>query len=626
MNALGGARELRAGPLAVRFEGGDLRRIRLGEREVVRRIYGAVRDRNWGTVAGRMEGLEVEAAAEGFRIRYTSTHQEGEIDFVWQAEFEGTAEGVIRCRFEGLARSDFWRNRIGFCVLHPLRECAGARVRARYADGRMGEARFPEWVAAEQPIAGLDELAGLAHEVEPGVWAELEFRGEIFEMEDQRNWIDASFKTFGTPLRLPFPVRVAAGTRIEQEVVLRMTGLGRKEEWDRWRVAVTGEPRVVKIEATGDEVALPAMGLGCGTLGALGEPLSARAVGLGHLRVEAPDEAGREEMQGMAGFAEADALGLPVELVIDLDRVSGKAGARKFLEGLARGIEARGIRLARVLVFGMGERHATSEAGWRLAKEHLGRFGAPIGGGSNADLYELNLYGTPAGVECVAWSMNPQVHAFDDMSLAETPEAVPQQIESTRRRYPGKALCVSPVTLKPRFNAVATEAGSTQGAGLPGNVDARQMSLLGAAWTLGVLKGLAEGGAASGTFFETVGWRGVMEREGGVFPLYHVLADFGEFAGGTARVTRTSDPGAVTTLWLRRGEAERLMVANLTRERREVGLQEFDRIVLARVLEESGRLDAMTAPEDFRASAMPWKGGRLALGPYAVATLDMAPR
>jgi len=583
-----------------------------------------------------MEGLEVEEGEEAFRIRYTSTHQEGEIDFVWQAEFEGAAEGVIRCRFEGLARSVFWRNRIGFCVLHPLRECAGARLRARYADGRTGETRFPEWVAAEQPIAGLDELAGLAHEVWPGkwagVWAELEFRGEVFEMEDQRNWIDASFKTFGTPLRLPFPVRVTAGTRIEQEVVLRVTGLGRKAEWDRWRVAVTGEPRVVEMEATGEEVALPTLGLGCGSLGMLGEPLSARAVarlramGLGHLRVEVPDETGREEMEEVAGFAEAEALGLPVELVIDLDRVSGKAGAGKFLEELARGIEARGIRLARVLVFGMGERHATSEAGWRLAKEHLGRFGAPIGGGSNADLYELNLYGTPAGVDGVAWSMNPQVHAFDDTSLMETPEAVPQQIESTRRRHPGKALWVSPVTLKPRFNAVATEAGTAEGAELPKNADARQRSLLGAAWTLGVLKGLAEAGAASGTFFETVGWRGVMEREGGVFPLYHVLADFGEFAGGTARVTRTSDPGAVTALWLRRGGAERLMVANLTRERREVGLQEFDRIVLARVLEESGRLDAMTAPEDFRASAMPWKGGRLALGPYAVAMLDMTPR
>ncbi len=40
------ARTLRAGPLSVDFEFGELRYVRLGDREVVRRIYVAVRDRN----------------------------------------------------------------------------------------------------------------------------------------------------------------------------------------------------------------------------------------------------------------------------------------------------------------------------------------------------------------------------------------------------------------------------------------------------------------------------------------------------------------------------------------------------------------------------------------------------
>ena len=38
--------------------------------------------------------------------------------------------------------------------------------------------------------------------------------GETFETEDQRNWSDASFKTYGTPLHLPFPVEVEEGTRV----------------------------------------------------------------------------------------------------------------------------------------------------------------------------------------------------------------------------------------------------------------------------------------------------------------------------------------------------------------------------------------------------------------------------
>ncbi len=41
---------LRAGPLTLSYEAGDLRYIKLGEHEILRRIYVAIRDRNWGTI------------------------------------------------------------------------------------------------------------------------------------------------------------------------------------------------------------------------------------------------------------------------------------------------------------------------------------------------------------------------------------------------------------------------------------------------------------------------------------------------------------------------------------------------------------------------------------------------
>ena len=49
---------LRAGPLRMVFEGGDLRYIMLGEREIIRRIYAAVRDRNWATVPSEISDLQ----------------------------------------------------------------------------------------------------------------------------------------------------------------------------------------------------------------------------------------------------------------------------------------------------------------------------------------------------------------------------------------------------------------------------------------------------------------------------------------------------------------------------------------------------------------------------------------
>ena len=48
---------------------------------------------------------------------------------------------------------------------------------------------------------------------------------------------------------------------------------------------------------------------------------------------------------------------------------------------------------------------------------------------------------------------------------------------------------------------------------LPSQVDERQMSLFGAGWTLGSLKYLCESCPQSLTYYETTGWRGVMETK-----------------------------------------------------------------------------------------------------------------
>ena len=52
--------------------------------------------------------------------------------------------------------------------------------------------------------------------------AKLLFEGDIFEMEDHRNWTDASYKTYCTPLELPFPAEIHEGKKIYQKVLLNI--------------------------------------------------------------------------------------------------------------------------------------------------------------------------------------------------------------------------------------------------------------------------------------------------------------------------------------------------------------------------------------------------------------------
>ena len=72
------------------------------------------------------------------------------------------------------------------------------RPRLHRRDGRRRPAStaFPSLVAPHQPFRN---VRAILHEVTPGVEVEVRMEGETFETEDQRNWSDASFKTYGTP-------------------------------------------------------------------------------------------------------------------------------------------------------------------------------------------------------------------------------------------------------------------------------------------------------------------------------------------------------------------------------------------------------------------------------------------
>ncbi|MBI1928100.1 hypothetical protein HYR99_28130, partial [Candidatus Poribacteria bacterium] len=262
--------------------------------------------------------------------------------------------------------------------------------------------------------------------------------------------------------------------------------------------------------------------------------------------------------------------------------------------------------------------------------------------GTNAYFTELNRGRPPVeALDGVCYSINPQVHAFDNASLVETLETQARTVDSARQFVGNLPVMVTPITLKPRFNPNATGPEPEPLPGeLPSPVDVRQMSLFGAGWTLGSLKYQAESGVYSTTYYETTGWRGVMETEhgspvpekfhslpGGVFPLYHLLADVGEFAGGDVISTTSNTPLVVDGLAIRKDGVTRMLLANLTPQRQQVTIYNLNAAVLVRYLDETNAETAMQSPEAFRAQAgerLETSDGcvRLELLPYALARIE----
>jgi hypothetical protein len=387
---------------------------------------------------------------------------------------------------------------------------------------------------------------------------------------------------------------------------------------------------------TEQRFALPPLGLGLSE-----HSLSAReierlaALKPSHLRVDLK-LAERAVGETLArAHHEARQLNAPLEIALFLSD-NAEAELQSFV-ALLNQHQLRLARIARWIIFDANAKASTARS-LQLARQALGVEGAPIGGGTNADFYQLNQFRPPADLmDFVAFSMNPQIHAFDDTSLVETLTVIPEPVRSARRYFDHLPVVVSPVTLKPRFNAVATGATAEAAGALPANVDARQMSLFGAAWTLGAIKRLAESEATSVTCFETTGWRGVMETEAGsplpqqfpslpgaVFPLYHVLADVAEFTGGEVIAVQSSDALKVEAMLLERGERQSLLLANLTPETRTATLAGIDNAARLRRLNEENADAAMCEPETFHRQYVSDKlpTNHIELSPFEIVRLD----
>ncbi len=634
-------KELRAGPLSLVYEEGDIRYIKLGDREILRRVYVAIRDHNWGTILPVLSNIQMDIASDSFRITYDVENKQDDIDFFWRGTITGDAQGTITIKMDGKARSTFRRNRIGFCVLHPV-ECAGVTCQIEHVDGSVEESPFPVYIGPQlivdgivKPVHPFDEMRAMSYELLPGLWAEIRFTGDIFEMEDQRNWTDASYKTYCTPLRLPFPVEVKEGTEISQSVTLTLKGEIPEEP------AEAGEAGLSFSVGASPTRSFPRFGLG---VASHGQPLSQKelarlkALNLSHLRAGLRLSESGYEAKLRQATGEANELGVPLEVALFLSDAAADE-----LKAFVEVLEQVKPSVWAWLIFHEAEK-STTEKWVKLAREHLASYdpAVKIGAGTNAFFTELNRGRPPVQVlDLVTYSLNPQVHAFDNLSLAETLKVQASTVESARQFIGDLPLAVSAVTLKMRFNPNATGPEPEPPPGeLPPQVDVRQMSLFGAGWTAGSLKYLAESDVQSLIYYETTGWRGVMETEAGspipqkfqsipgsVFPLYHVLADVGEFAGGEVVPTTSSNILQVDGLAVRKNGQTRVILANLSAKPQQVTVQNLGEQVRVRHLNETNVVEAMQSPETFRSQAgelQQTSAGTLELSllPYAIVRLD----
>ena len=551
-----------SGPWSLEVRDDELADIAYEGRVVLRSVRAVVRDRNWDTPPLVVDRVDTSDLAVTLHVRCVELG--ADLRGIVRAEVRGPRRLTVFTDLE--SQTDFSTNRTGLIVLHPPR-LAGQPLRIRHSGGGDEQTRFPTSISPHQPAF---DIAGLAWH-DAGLEVDLRFDGDVFEMEDQRNWTDASYKTYSRPLALPFPYPLPAGTRVVQSV----------------SVAVAGAPAALTSAATARIVLeqgapLPQIAVSASTAPDPAPPVPPR-------RSDVLVELDLATRNWRAALKRAASAGRP----LDVRFVLAADDPARIADGV-RALSA--LSVARVSAFwpSGAARHISDAPAIALLREALADAGvtAEVVGGARSHFTELNRenHRLPADLDGIVFSVTPLFHSLSTAQLVESVGI--QRLVATQAvgLAGGAPVHIGPISLRPHFNDVAStppampeheDLRAGYGAGLvaadvsPPTADPRQSAPQLAAWAVASAAALAVPGVATLALFEEWGPRGIRHSDGSPRPVLAAVTALSELAGSPG-LRGDSPDGRVWAIGARTPDGAVVLAANLGRDSRTVTIDTPD--------------------------------------------------
>ncbi|MBZ9938386.1 hypothetical protein LB518_18955 [Mesorhizobium sp. BR1-1-16] len=569
----GATRPLAAGGYTLDVADGALRGIRWHGVEVVRGINLLVRDAHWGTLPAEMPLETVARDGEGFSYERRFTVADGAAQCRLTASTHGGARLIVTAEIAALR--DLQTNRAGLTLLHPIAGVAGMPLTVHHSDGTSEDRSFPALVMASQPAL---DIIGLEHVVE-GIAVAIDFAGEVFEMEDQRNWSDASYKTYCRPLALPTPYRLEAGSTLRQQIVIRCAG------------AIGPRGEVVDLAGTlalGPEGRkLPEIVLALDAA----EPIVGEAANLfdtAHIRSVAlrlPADIDAERLAALRPVIGDRAVTIEVVITDGPDPSAALAELRARLYAAdivpRRVLALPAAYLASHQPSGPWPEGATPTDATVAARAAFPD--AEIGGGMLTSFTEFNRCPPDLALaDFVSHGMTAIVHAADDRSVMETLEALPAIFDSVAALAPGKLYQLGLVSIGMRSNAYGPERpADPEGRRLAmAKVDPRQRGLFAASFAVGAVAATEGSDVEAMALATLTGPFGMIhsaarwpqpffddQAEAVVYPLFHVVRALAGLAGLRRRAVSGLPAGIAAV-----AAGPMLILANLSAETRDLAL------------------------------------------------------
>jgi hypothetical protein len=524
---------------------------------VLRGIRFVIRDKDWHTAEATIE----EATLGEDEIHLRLHHVLDDIDVtanLWLRVLDDRLE----VRLEAAANTAFWANRVGVVAQQPP-TLAGTGLTVHHADGTVTSTVFPRAISPHQPAKSVAEM----HWHTDGLDVAMTFEGDEFEIEDQRNWTDASYKTYTPPLDRPFPVLHDIGQKWSQGIAIQVNGVRASTQEPNDSTTPLSE----KITLVPGFRPAPQIGVGTSTAPEPCTPddMPVPAAPADFLLVELHGD--NPNWHHVLARATRSDIPLDVRIVTDYP-----ARVETVVDSL------RDVNVIRVGVFAVST-HVTEPALWTALTSALQKAGrdVPLVGGARSHYTELNRTRSRLPtMDSHTFSITPQMHVHETAQIVESISMQYLTSQNASAAAEGAPVHVGPVTLRPRFNAVATTPPPTErhdltagydAALVPGATDPRQREAALATWTIASAAALTAGGAASITYFEQWGPRGIQDRDGTPFPVSKALAELATLRKG--KLLYHASPSAHQLVWAVGAQGETgtlVLLANLTDRDRSV--------------------------------------------------------
>ena len=457
---------------------------------------------------------------------------------------------------------------------------------------------------------------------------DIAFDGETFEMEDQRNWSDASFKTYCGSVLRPLPYKIAGGATVRQNITVTLSDAGGRT------TIGAGERRPFAATIAGGAFPRVALAIEQGWLAPEDRASVVGASGVKLFQVRLGPRLDSEFVNRLAVGAKA--VGAEIDLEIILPDNSDSAHV---LAEIARAIRQAGLSPRRVLALPAAylKSYQPSDP-WPVGPgpsdcARAARMAFPdasIGSGMLTNFTEFNRCPPETGAcDYVSHESTAIVHAADDRSVLETLEALPQIFSSARSLAAGNAYRLGLLAIGMRSNPYGDDvaANPEQGRRAMARIDPRQRGVFAAAWAVAAAAAAARGGVEAvalaapcgpfGIVYSESAWRQPLfdsNSEAAVYPLFHVVRALAGLSG-REQIVLDGLPAGVHGLGAVFAEGVRLVIAHAGDGDVEVNLPRAGHV---RVLDANSFNEAVRDPR-WLDEAPATFGRTLRLAPYATA-------